>query len=77
VPLRLTEPGIPRPGNAVAGGGVVTSGTLSPCLQVGIGMAYVPPGQAQAGTELQIDVRGKTRGAVVAQRPLYSKERDG
>jgi aminomethyltransferase len=77
VPLRLTEPGIPRPGNAVAGGGVVTSGTLSPCLQVGIGMAYVPPAEAQVGTKLQIDVRGKTRGAVVAQRPLYSKERDG
>jgi aminomethyltransferase len=77
VPLRLTGPGIPRPGNAVAGGGVVTSGTLSPCLQAGIGLAYVPAARAQAGTELEIDVRGKTRGAVVAQRPLYSKERDG
>jgi aminomethyltransferase len=40
-------------------------------------MAYVPAGRAQTGTELEIDVRGKTRGAVVAQRPLYRKERDG
>ncbi|MEA2268594.1 MAG: aminomethyltransferase [Solirubrobacteraceae bacterium] len=77
VPLRLTEPGIPRPGNRVVGGGVVTSGTLSPCLGVGIGMAYVPSARAEAGAELDIDVRGKTRGAVVATRPLYSKERDG
>jgi aminomethyltransferase len=76
-PFRLTGPGIPRPGNPVAGGGVVTSGTLSPCLGIGVGMAYVPADRAQTGTEIEIDVRGKTRGAVVADRPLYSKERDG
>jgi aminomethyltransferase len=77
VPFRLTGPGIPRQGNPIAGGGVVTSGTLSPCLGTGIGMGYVPPEHAKPGTELEIDVRGKTRGAVVAERPLYSKERDG
>jgi aminomethyltransferase len=76
-PFRLTGPGIPRPGNPVVGGGVVTSGTLSPCLDVGVGMAYLPAGRAETGTEIEIDVRGKTRGAVVADRPLYSKERDG
>ena len=76
-PFRLTGPGIPRQGNPIAGGGVVTSGTLSPCLGTGIGMGYVPPERAKPGTELEIDVRGKTRGAVVAERPLYSKERDG
>ncbi len=31
----------------------------------------------QVGTEIEIDVRGKTREAVVAERPLYRKERDG
>jgi aminomethyltransferase len=76
-PFRLTGPGIPRPGNPVAGGGVVTSGTLSPCLEVGVGMAYLPADRAEVGTEIEIDVRGKTRGAVVAERPLYRKERDG
>ena len=55
----------------------MTSGTLSPCLQVGIGMGYLPADRAAIGAELQIDVRGKTRGAVVAGRPLYRKERDG
>jgi aminomethyltransferase len=76
-PFRLTGPGIPRPGNPVVGGGVVTSGTLSPCLEAGVGMAYLPADRAQTGTEIEIDVRGKTRGAVVADRPLYRKERDG
>jgi aminomethyltransferase len=76
-PFRLTGPGIPRTGNAIAGGGVVTSGTLSPCLDVGVGLGYLPADRADVGTALEIDVRGKTREAVVAERPLYSKERDG
>jgi aminomethyltransferase len=71
VPFRLTGPGIPRPGNPVVGGGVVTSGTLSPCLEVGIGLAYVPAERAEPGTEIDIDVRGKLRPAVVARKPLY------
>jgi aminomethyltransferase len=76
-PFKLTGPGIPRQGNPVVGGGEVTSGTLSPCLDIGIGMAYVPAGRAQPGTELQIDVRGKVRPAVVGTKPLYRKENDG
>src|SRR4051794_36348725 len=76
-PFRVTGPGIPRPGNAIAGGGVVTSGTLSPGLDVGVGMGYLPAGRAEGGTAIEIDVRGKTREAVVAERPLYRKERDG
>ena len=71
VPFRLTGPGIPRPRNPVVGGGVVTSGTLSPCLEVGIGLAYVPAERAEPGTEIDIDVRGKLRPAVVARKPLY------
>jgi glycine cleavage system T protein (aminomethyltransferase) len=76
-PFRLTGPGIARPGNPVAGGGIVTSGTLSPCLDVGIGMGYLPAERADVGTAIEIDVRGKIRDAVVAERPLYRKERDG
>ncbi len=76
-PFRMTGPGIARAGNPVAGGGVVTSGTHSPCLDMGIGMAYLPAERATLGTALEIDVRGRTREAVVAERPLYRKERDG
>jgi aminomethyltransferase len=78
VPLALTGPGIPRQGNEILhegeAAGIVTSGTLSPCLQVGIGMGYVEAGLAEAGTEIEVDVRGKRRPARVESRPLYSKE---
>ena len=67
------EKGIARQGNPIAGGGVVTSGTQSPSLGVGIGMAYVPAAMAEVGTTLEIDVRGRTRTATVAEKPLYRK----
>jgi aminomethyltransferase len=73
-PFAFTGPGIPRQGNPVAtehGDGVVTSGTMSPCLEVGIGMAYVPAAAAVPGTPIQVDVRGKLRDAEVRSKPLY------
>jgi aminomethyltransferase len=73
VAFALAGGGIPRQGNPVVGGGEVTSGTYSPSLEVGIGMAYVPAERAAAGTELEIDVRGKMRPAVVKDKPLYRK----
>jgi aminomethyltransferase len=78
VPFAFTGPGIPRPGNPVHtdhGAGTVTSGTLSPCLETGIGMAYVPAAAAAPGTPIEIDVRGKPRAAEVRERPLYRKDR--
>jgi aminomethyltransferase len=80
VPFAFTGPGIPRPGNPVQaphGEGVVTSGSLSPCLDTGIGMAYVPVGDAVPGTAIDVDVRGKTRSAEVREKPLYRKETSG
>ena len=74
VPFVITGPGIARQGNAVLGGGVVTSGTLSPCLEQGIGMAYLPVDRIEPGTAFEIDVRGKTRPAEVRTKPLYAKE---
>jgi aminomethyltransferase len=73
VPFALTGPGIPRQGNPVVGGGEVTSGTFSPSLQQGIGMAYMPAERAAVGTAIEIDVRGKVRAAVVSDKPLYRK----
>jgi aminomethyltransferase len=73
VPFVIDGPGIARPHNQVHGGGEVTSGTLSPCLQAGIGLAYLPAGRSAVGTRLEIDVRGKMRPAVVKQKPLYRK----
>jgi aminomethyltransferase len=73
VAFTIEGAGIARAGNHVVGGGEVTSGTLSPSLGQGIGMAYVPAQRAAVGTALQIDVRGKMRAAVVADKPLYSR----
>jgi aminomethyltransferase len=70
----VTESGIARQGNPIHGGGEVTSGTLSPSLNQGIGMAYVPVDRAEPGTKLEIDVRGRTRTAEVREKPLYRKE---
>jgi aminomethyltransferase len=76
VAFRLIDPGIARPGNPVRGGGVVTSGTMSPCLGVGIGMAYVPAERAEPGTVIEIDVRGKPRRARLERRPLYRRDEE-
>jgi glycine cleavage system T protein (aminomethyltransferase) len=73
VAFTVEGPGIARAGNHVVGGGEVTSGTLSPTLGRAIGLAYVPPAKALVGTALQIDVRGKMRAAVVADKPFYRK----
>ena len=72
VPFVL-ERGVARAGDAVAGGGVVTSGTYSPSLERGIGMAYLPAARAAAGTAIEVDVRGRPRSGRVATRPLYER----
>lgn len=78
VPFAFTGRGIPRPGNAVLvddePAGIVTSGTMSPCLETGIGMAYVPVAAAEPGTAVEVDVRGKVRAAEIRDKPLYRKE---
>jgi aminomethyltransferase len=74
-PFAFTESGIPRPGNPVVGGGVVTSGTMSPCLGTGIGMAYLPAEKTAPGEAFEVDVRGKVRPAVVKEKPLYRKDK--
>ncbi len=78
-PFRIEGAGIPRQGNAVLSGdetvGTVTSGSFSPSLEIGIGMAYVRADLAEPETEVEIDVRGKRRPARIASRPLYKKEK--
>ncbi|HEU4905486.1 MAG TPA: glycine cleavage system aminomethyltransferase GcvT [Solirubrobacterales bacterium] len=74
-PFKIEGAGIPRQGNPVLAGGepagVVTSGSFSPSLELGIGMAYVRSDLAEPGTEVEIDVRGKHRAARIASKPLY------
>jgi aminomethyltransferase len=70
----MEEKAVPRQGMAVEAGGVVTSGTHSPMLDVGIGMGYVPAARSEPGTTLTIDVRGKPRRARIVKKPIYEKE---
>jgi aminomethyltransferase len=69
----IVERGLARRGNAVVGGGVVTTGTYSPSLKVGIGMAYLRAERSQSGTEIEIEVRGQRRRARVEARPLLRR----
>lgn len=67
----------PRPHYPVALGGQVVgevcSGTQSPSLSCGIGMAYLPLGAAAAGTAIEIEIRGRRFPAEVVKKPFYRK----
>jgi aminomethyltransferase len=53
--------------------GAVCSGTMSPSLNLPIGMAYLPLAGAKEGSKLEIDVRGKRVAATVVKMPFYKK----
>jgi aminomethyltransferase len=67
----------PRPHYIVFNGGErvgeITSGTLSPSLNVGIGMAYVSAASAKIGTPLEVEIRGQRFAATIEKKPLYRK----
>ena len=75
VGFRLKGRGFPRPGYPlVAEGrhiGVVTSGTASPTLGVGLGLGYVERGFSKSGTEIGVEIRGQVLEAVVERPPFY------
>jgi aminomethyltransferase len=78
VPFRMKEKGPPpRPHYAVfhngARVGEVTSGTLSPSLNYGVGMAYIDAAHAKIGAEIDIEIRGQKFPAVIEKKPLYKK----
>ena len=53
--------------------GEVTSGSLSPSLNEGIGMAYVASAHAKAGIEIEIEIRDRKLPAIIEKKPLYKK----
>lgn len=74
--IRMEGRGIPRHGYEIMDEekeiGLVTSGGLSPTLNVGIAMGYVPPEYKKIGTELNIKIRNRlVKGKVVKHRPFY------
>lgn len=78
VPFRMKEKGPPpRPHYGVfAQGeriGEVTSGTLAPSLNWGVGMAYVSAAHAKIGQPIEIEIRGQKFPATIEKKPLYKK----
>ena len=76
VAFELDERGIPRKDYDIVDEngdiiGVVTSGTMSPCLQKGIGMGYVPRILSKTGTKIHIQVRKKAIPATIIKLPFY------
>jgi aminomethyltransferase len=80
VGFEMVDRGIARHGYRVVQGetpvGVVTSGTQTPFLGKAIGMAYVPIDRSKSGSEIQIDIRGRTAAARVVPMPFYRREPD-
>lgn len=78
VGFKMVDKGIPRhdyqikdeKGNAI---GKVTSGTMSPMMNVGIGLGYVTISHTNPGSEIFIDVRGRNLKAQVSKLPLINK----
>lgn len=76
VAFELNERGIPRhdyeivdaAGNAI---GIVTSGTMSPSLNKGIGLGYVPLEYAEPGSIINIQIRKNAIPATVVKLPFY------
>ncbi|MFS4457438.1 glycine cleavage system aminomethyltransferase GcvT [Maribacter sp. 2304DJ31-5] len=76
IAFELDERGIPRHDYDIVDEqgkkmGIVTSGTMSPSLGKGIGLGYVPPIFAKAGSKIHIQIRKSTVPATVIKLPFY------
>jgi aminomethyltransferase len=70
----MDDKGIPRQGMAIEEGGTVTSGSLSPMLDIGIGLAYVDSARAAPETAVTVDLRGRPRAGHIVKKPIYQRE---
>ena len=82
VGIAMIDPGIPRPKMEVfdqAGEkiGALTSGTYSPLLKAGIGMAYIQASNSQEGNTVSVKIRDKTAKARIVAFPFYNPEKYG
>lgn len=78
IAFEMDERAIPRGGYEIKDSsqqdlGMVTSGTMSPSMGIGIGMGYVPPIFASHGTKIHIQIRKKLVPATVIKLPFYKK----
>jgi len=82
VGIRMIEQGIPRQGFEVCDYknrkiGYMTSGTFSPLLEYGIGMAYVQTVQSQKGNFVNVKIRNRLAKGKIVSFPFYDTEKYG
>jgi len=74
----LVDKGVPKSGGSIFSEsseiGVVTSGVQSPHRRTGIGLGYVVSRYAQAGQEIEIEVRDREIAAKIVDLPFYHKK---
>ena len=75
--LRMVDRGIPRAGYAVVDSrdrdiGTVSSGTQSPSLGRGIGLAFIERGHQRCGSEVYVKIRKQLVKAEVVQLPFVT-----
>lgn len=74
--FELDDRGIPRHGYDILDDegnviGTVTSGTMSPSLNKGIGLGYVPPQFSEVGTKINVQIRKNAVPATIVKTPFY------
>lgn len=73
--VEMIDRAIPRQGYGIFSGdekiGHFTSGGQSPSLQKGIGLAYISRPYTKSGTEIEVEIRGKRKQAVIVKPPFY------
>jgi aminomethyltransferase len=81
VAFELVEKAVPRHGFRILDPtasrpiGDVTSGNLSPLLQKGIGLGYVPLRHAEPGSSILIEIRNKNVPAHIVKPPFYKRKK--
>ena len=77
VGIELKETGIPRQGHKLFKDGnvvgYITSGTMSPTLNIPIGMGYVRVEFSDIGTALDVEIREKFVKAEIVKLPFYKR----
>lgn len=75
--IEMMDRAIPRQGYEIfiddEKSGYFTSGGQSPSLQKGIGLAYIKRPYTKSGTEIEVEIRGKRKQAVIVKPPFYKK----
>lgn len=77
VGIKMKEAGIPRQDYKIfkdgAAIGHITSGTMSPTLNLPVGMGYVKAESSAAGTPIDVEIRGRSVPAEIVKLPFYKR----